>query len=99
MKYKVNVIIADPNTEKGMTSDIPFVLNFDFVYDSEQYGNGYYVVITCNEYSRKFIDLRYDKNFDSAHPELWIKHWAYNYWTGKNGAWTLKKLKINSCGC
>jgi len=37
MKYKIAVIITDPDTE----SEFQFKLNCFFCYDEEQYGNGH----------------------------------------------------------
>lgn len=94
MKYKMYVKITDPNTEKGMTSELFFKLDCNFIYDPKDYGNGYYVSISGKEFYKKVIDLRYDKNFSRINKEKWLKEWAYNYWNGQNGAWIIKTLKI-----
>ena len=39
-------------------------------------------------------DIRYDKTFRSDKKELWLADWAYSRWSGKNGAWKVKKLTV-----
>lgn len=66
-----------------------------FSYDSEQYGNGFFLLIT-NEHGGYFtgIDLRYDRTFKKAEKKKWLEKWAKNYWNGENGAWLFKSLEI-----
>ena len=94
MKYKMKVTITDPNTKKGMTSNLFFDLDCIFVHDENQYGNGHYVSISSKEFYRQVIDLRYDITFDRTQKEKWLKQWARSYWSGKNGAWAIKSLEI-----
>lgn len=94
MNYKMKVTITDPNTEEGMFSSLYFALDCHFVCNPEQYGNGYYVIIKSKEFYQQVIDLRYDKSFDRDNKAKWLEEWAKNYWSGKNGAWTIKTLDI-----
>lgn len=94
MIYKMKVTITDPNTKEGLFSSLNFDLDCNFVYDPEQYGNGYYVSIAGKEFYRQVIDLRYDKSFDRYNKAKWLEEWAKNYWSGKNGAWAIKTLEI-----
>lgn len=94
MKYQMKVVITDPETPKGMTSDLFFDLSCRFTYDEEQYGNGHYVSIGSKEFYRQVFDLRYDLTFDRNNKVKWLEDWARNYWNGKNGAWIIKSLEI-----
>lgn len=94
MKYKMKVKIVDPNTKQGMYSALYFDLDCNFIYDSNQYGNGYFVSIERKGFYRQGYDLRYDTTFDSHNKVKWLEEWAKNYWTGNNGAWALKALEI-----
>lgn len=94
MTYKMKVTITDPDTKDGMFSSLYFALDCKFVYNPEQYGNGYYVSIKCKEFYKQIIDLRYDKTFDRNNKEKWLENWARNYWSGKNGAWAIRTLEI-----
>lgn len=86
--------ITDPNTEQGMTSNLFFDLDCVFAFDENQYGNGHYVSICGKEFYKQIIDLRYDQSFDRNNKEKWLENWARSYWSGKNGAWTIKSLEI-----
>ena len=96
MKFKMKVTITDPETPKGMVSELQFDLECHFVHDTNQYGNGHYVSIAGKEmpFGRVVIDLRYDSSFDRNNKKQWLEAWARNYWTGKNGAWAIKSLVI-----
>lgn len=94
MRYTMNVTIEDPNTKDGMSSGLFFILDCDFVYDEEQYGNGYYVSMKGKDFSSKYLDIRYDKSFNRSNKSKWLEEWARNYWSGKNGAWIVKKIDI-----
>lgn len=95
MIYKMKVTITDPRTEENMFSSLNFHLDCKFTYNPEQYGNGYCVTITGNNFSGQWIDLRYDKSFDPQNKAKWLEKWAKNYWSGKNGAWAIKALEIS----
>lgn len=90
----MKVILTDPNTAKGMISELFFDLECNFVYDQEQYGNGHYVSIKGKEFYKTVIDLRYDQSFDSNNKEKWLEAWARKFWSGENGAWSIKSLAI-----
>ena len=42
------------------------------------------------------IDLRYDKEFNREYKMAYLERWAKNYWTGKDGAYAIKKLIIET---
>ena len=94
MKYEMKVVIYDPETPKGMTSDLMFNLSCSFAYDPEQYGNGHVVSISGREFYRQVIDLRYDTDFDRNNKPAFLEKWARNYWSGTNGAYAIKTLEI-----
>ena len=91
----MKVKITDPDTEKGLVSELFFDLTCQFVYDENQYGNGHYVSIQGKEFYRQIIDLRYDTSFDRENKEKWLEAWAKSYWSGKNGSWALKTVEIS----
>lgn len=93
MKYLMNVVIKDPNTEPGMVSDMLLKFRCYFIRDDEGYGKKTYLSIV-GEHSDKYIDLRYDKNYHRGEEKEYLEYWAHNYWTGKNGAWEIKSLNI-----
>lgn len=94
MNYWMDVTIFDPNTEEGMSSDIVLKLTCSFHYDPQDYGNGFYVHITMDGGFENLYDLRYDKSFRKEIKEMWLLEWAHNYWSGKNGAYAIKRLAI-----
>lgn len=96
MIYKMKVTITDPCTKENMFSSLNFILDCKFTHNPEEYGNGYYVMITSNGdgFYGQGIDLRYDKSFDRHNKAKWLEEWAKNYWNGKNGAWAIKTLEI-----
>lgn len=94
MKYQMIVKITDPNTPKGMNSKLIIRLYCCFAYNPKDYGNGYFLRIDGKLYGPIIFDLRYDKSFNSKKPEEWLKTWANNYWSGKKGAWKIKRLLI-----
>lgn len=93
MKYSMNVVIKDPNTEPGMVSDMLLKFRGSFIRDDEDYGKKTYLSIV-GENSVKYIDLRYDNNYHRGKEKEYLEYWAHNYWTGKNGAWEIKSLSI-----
>ena len=97
MIYKMTVTIADPKTPAGMCSDLTMNLKCRFAYNPQQYGNGHYVSITqegANKFFGVSYDLRYDKTFNRNRKEQWLEEWAKSYWSGKDGAYAVKTLKI-----
>ena len=90
----MKVVITDPDTKEGMTSGLFFDIDCYFIYDEEQYGNKHYVYLKNGEGFEHYIDLRYDASFRSDRKEEWLENWARNYWSGKNGAWSIKTLEI-----
>lgn len=94
MKYKMTLIIADPNTPEGMTSDILMKLEALFVHDTEGCGNGHYLILSSGDLYLKFIDLRYDEEFDTNNKASYLEKWARNFWSGKDDIYCLKSFKI-----
>lgn len=102
MKYAMSVIINDPNTEKGMNSDLRKVMHAVFSHNPDTYGNGYYVRIvetTCygGMFERNY-DLRYDTDFNPKFAIAWLASWADTYWNGENEAYKLKSITIRQEG-
>lgn len=95
MKYLMSVVIKDTNTESGMVSDMLLTFQCYFIKDDDNYtyGKKTYLSIIGKD-SDKYIDLRYDKNYNRGKEKEYLEYWANNYWTGKNGAWEIKSLNI-----
>lgn len=95
MKYKMNVVIADPNTEKGMTSDLHLELLATFAKHPNQYGNGTMLSIQSSDnHFNNLYDIRYDTEYHSDKQVEYLEKWAHDYWSGKDGAYIVKKLTI-----
>lgn len=90
MIYEMKVRITNPNTQEEMY----YKLECYFVYDKEQYGNGFFLSIEGKGFSPQDFDLRYDRSFRKSEKEKWLENWARNYWSGENGAWAVKSLEI-----
>lgn len=90
MHYKMNVVISDPNTKKGMYSGIPFCLDVYLFNKLSQYGNAYTVDICCND----CYQLSFEARCECDNVDKCLEKWAHNYWSGKNGAWLVKSLEI-----
>lgn len=98
MKYKMTVVIYNPNTKTGNNSDIVFKLTATFFKNDDTYGNKHYVNITdCHGFDNHY-DIRYDTSFRENNKAEWLECWARNYWTGKDGAYAIKELKIEKAG-
>mgnify|MGYP000017755948 CR=1 FL=1 len=91
MKYNVRATLINPDDEMEYTFNS---IIFSFIYDEDQYGNGYYCRIEGKNFYRQVIDLRYNKTFDSNNKEKWIENWIKNLWNGDNGAFVLKSYEI-----
>lgn len=95
MNYKMIVTIADKKTPDGMCSDITMKLKCEFAYDPNTYGKKMWLRITDERrVFEQCFDLRYDTSFDPNKKEEWLEAWAKSYWSGKNGAYAIKALKI-----
>lgn len=96
MKYTMKVTIYDPEIPQGFSSDLQLVLKVCFTHNPDTYGNGHHVIIRGKmlPFGREIYDLRYSKTFDRNHKEEWLEDWAYFYWSGKRGAYKLKKIEI-----
>lgn len=88
MNYEMKVVITKDEKEKERTLDCWFS------YDEEQYGNGHYVSIKAKEFYPQYIDIRYDKSFNISNKSKWLEEWARSYWSGENGAWSIKYIEI-----
>jgi hypothetical protein len=88
MGYEMKVAIAKDGNEKERT------LNCWFSYDEEQYGNGHYVSIKGKDFSPQYFDIRYDRSFNRSNKSKWLEEWARSYWSGENGAWSIKEIDI-----
>lgn len=96
MEYQMHVVIEDPNVKPGMFAELSFDFTCYFTHHPKQYGNGYTVSIASDNFEERLYDLRYDKSFNRNKKADWLKAWAYNYWSGKNGAWKVKSLIIKN---
>lgn len=94
MDYNMTVIINDPKTAEGMNSDIFLRLKVSFTHNEDDYGNGYWVMIKGEEGFENYYDLRYNKDFHASQKMTWLTSWAEAYWSGENGAYSLKGIKI-----
>lgn len=94
LNYKMTVDIYDPDTPVGVSSGLRFYLFCDVFCDLNDFGNGCYVTIRGEGFSKIVYDVRYDKTFNIDEPDVWLKDWAKNYWSGRNGSWSVKSLQI-----
>ena len=88
MEYKMKVVITKDGNEKT------YNLDCGFSYDEEQYGNGYCASVEGNDFYPQYLDIRYDRSFNKSNKSKWLEEWARSYWSGKNGAWIVKKIDI-----
>ncbi|MBQ3022339.1 MAG: hypothetical protein IJD91_03315 [Clostridia bacterium] len=89
MKYKMNITITYNDIETTIDLDCNF-----FIIKENDYGNKYHLSITNKLGFNEWVDIRYDTTFDINKKEKYLVDWAYNYWTGKNGAWGIKRIKV-----
>lgn len=94
MKHKMAITIYNPETPEGMNSDLFLNLEAEFRYIKGDYGNGHWVRISGDGFSELIYDIRYDITFHRASKQEWLKKWAECYWSGKNGAYAVKSVKI-----
>lgn len=94
LNYKMTIEIYDPDTPVGMFSSLRLYLFCEVFCDPKDFGNGAYVSIRGEGFSKNVFDVRYDKSFSLDFPDVWLKNWAKNYWNGSNGAWKIKNLQI-----
>ena len=92
MKFKVTVVIVDPN---NLSTHKTLKMRAEFSFVENTYGNGYYFYIKGIEGTQmeQVFDLRYE-NFNPNNSEIAIAIWIYSYWTGDNGSFDVKSLKI-----
>ena len=94
MKYLMDVVICNPNTPDGMIRDILFKLTAEFVVDPETYGKKTWLHIKSDTDFEEYYDLRYDSEYHIGEEKEFLEYWAHTYWSGKNGAYTVKTLDI-----
>ena len=94
LNYKMTVEIFDPENPVGMFSDLKLYFLCEVFCNPDDFGNGCYVSIRGEGYSKYVYDVRYDKSFNIDEIDIWLKNWAKNYWNGCNGAWKIKSLQI-----
>ena len=87
-KYKMNITIAHNDIETTLDLDCVFLCK------ERDYGNKYHLSITNYLGFNELVDIRYDTTFDINKKEKYLIDWAYNYWTGKNGSWEIKRIKV-----
>lgn len=92
MNYKMEIGIVNPdNPQDGIT----FNWEAQFTYDPETYGNGHYLAIVKeNGELFQLYDIRYDRDFRKDDKIEYLKTWARNYWTGRDGAYYLDGIHI-----
>jgi len=90
----MTVEIFDPETPVGKFSSLKLTLFCEIFCDANDFGNGCYVSIRGKGFSKSVFDIRYDKSFNLAESDLWLKNWAKNYWNGCFGAWSIKNLQL-----
>ena len=88
MEYEMKVVITKDGDEKT------YILDCGFGYDEEQYGNGYSASIEGKDFYLQYFDIRYDRSFNKSNKSKWLEEWARGYWTGENGAWSIKEIDI-----
>lgn len=94
LNYKMTVEIYDPDTPVGMFSSLRLCLFCEVICHPNDFGNGCYIAISGEGFSKNVFDVRYDKAFNIDETDIWLKNWAKNYWNGSNGAWKIKSIQI-----
>ena len=96
MKYKMQVTVVGKDYNTGENGEETFDLTAEFSHDPTQYGNGHYVAISGRgmAFGREVYDIRYDTGFRRDSKAVWLMNWAHGRWSGKNGAWKVKKLTV-----
>lgn len=94
LNYKMIVDVYDPNTPDGMFSGLRLYLFCEVLSDVNDYGNGCYISIRGEGFSKQIFDVRFDKSFHLNEPDVWLKKWAENYWNGVYGVWAIRRLQI-----
>lgn len=81
----------------GKGRSLQFDAKVEFSVDSEDYGNGYYMVIKSeNEpFGISSYDIRYDKDFHRKFKISYIVQFYSNRYNGENGAWTLTGIRVH----
>lgn len=94
LNYKMTVEIYDPESLVGKFSSLRLYLFCDVFCETNDFGNGCYVSIHGEGFSKNVYDVRYDNSFNLDEADLWLKDWAQNYWDGCNGAWKIKSIQV-----
>ena len=95
MNYKMQVTIANPETPKGMISDLVLKIEAYYSVDENDYGNGHYLHLIMSEERDQWIDLRYNKRFNRNKKMQFLVDWAFDYWNGENGAYYVKSITVS----
>lgn len=94
LNYKMTAEIYDPESTVEMFSALKLNLFCEVFCNPNDFGNGSYVSVRGEGFSMNVFDVRYDRSFNINKADEWLKSWANNYWSGKNGAWKIKSLQI-----
>lgn len=88
-KYTVKAEILSSDERQDLVLD----LECYFIVDESDYGNGHYLNIV-GEGFKKYLDIRYDKDFSRNNKLSYLASYFDNYWSGENGAYKLKTIEI-----
>ena len=92
-KFRLNVSLINPSHDDVVNYKLVAV----FIYDPSTYGNGYSLTIhsISGEHFERYYDLRYDRHFNFTYLEAYLMQWAYSFWSGRNGAWSITKFSLS----
>jgi hypothetical protein len=95
-EFLLDVSLISPD----LTERNELKLKVVFAKSNSGYGNDTYMRVNGRDGNsfEQLYDIRYDKNFSSKRPEVYIANWAYNYWSGENGAWSITGISIKAQG-
>ena len=94
MKYRIAVILEDPNSDGMLVSTFGYDMVATFASNEKQYGNGTSVVIESSAGFEVRYDIRYDNSYHLGKEKEWLEQWANGYWNGKDGAFKVKTMTI-----
>ena len=89
MKYTMKAIIESPEG-KEITQNLVAV----FFFDENTYGNKHWLSIHNEASFEQHYDIRYDSEFNPEQKMVYLVRWASNFWSGKDGAYSLKEITI-----
>lgn len=97
-KYQVHYRASGNAYGTGEKATVEHDAVVEFSYDSEDYGNGYYMGIKSKGEAFGFncVDVRYDKDF---HPDSEVQYitdyFMKRYANSWDGSWKLESISIN----